>query len=147
MYTTTRTCKIGNNTLIGSYTQVYDKAQIISSVIGQRCIIASGAVVRNSYIFDGTIIGAGSVIDQSIVGAGVRIGEKGTLAKGCLVADGVILGPGAKLSPYDRVSVGPGNRGPSSQAQLSGEDGEDVDSELEDFEFGMAFPVFFFSGG
>jgi len=61
-------------------------------------------MIRNSYIFDNTVIGPNCVIDQSIIGANVNVREGTTIEKGCLVADGVAVGPKAVLQAFDRVS-------------------------------------------
>ncbi|TFK54991.1 nucleotide-diphospho-sugar transferase [Heliocybe sulcata] len=121
-----RTCKIGNNTLIGSFTQVFDNAQVTASVIGQRCKIGMNTVIRNSYIFDGTTIGANCVIENSIIGSKVQIKDKTRVQKGCLVADEVVLGPEAKLRPFERVS----KRRDADDAE-EGEEGEDSGDESE----------------
>ncbi|KAH9981249.1 nucleotide-diphospho-sugar transferase [Lactifluus volemus] len=99
-----RTCKIGNNTLIGPSTQVHDEAQVIASTIGVRCSIGAGSVLRNAYIFDDVEIGPNCTLESCIVGTGVRIGEGSRIARGSLVADGVKLGQGTVLRPFERVS-------------------------------------------
>lgn len=121
-----RTCTIGNNTLIGAHSQIYDNVEITTSVIGQHCTINAGCTIRNSYIFDHTVIGPNCVIDQSIIGAGVVIREGTIVKKGCLVADGVIVGPKAVLQEFERVS--------KKREIPEGE--EEEDSELEDFDPG-----------
>ncbi|KAN0076973.1 Nucleotide-diphospho-sugar transferase [Tylopilus felleus] len=98
-----RTCKIGNQTLIGSKSQIADNAQIIASVLGQRCMIGAGSVVRNSYLFDGVVVGPNCVIEYSIVGAGVQIKEESRVERGCLIADKVIIGPTARLEPFQKL--------------------------------------------
>lgn len=120
-----RTCTIGNNTLIGAHSQIYDNVEIVASVIGQHCVIEAGCTIRNSYIFDHTVVGANCVIDQSIIGTGVVMREGTTVKKGCLVADGVVIGPNAVLQDFERVS----------KKRVIPEDEED-DSELEDFDQG-----------
>ncbi|KZT26304.1 nucleotide-diphospho-sugar transferase [Neolentinus lepideus HHB14362 ss-1] len=119
-----RTCKIGNNTLIGSSTHVFDNAQVISSVLGQKCKIGVNTVIRNSYIFDGTTIGANCVVENSIIGAKVHIKDKSRIERGCLVADGVVVGPEAKLRPFERVS--------KRRDTEVGDDDEDEESEEEE---------------
>lgn len=117
-----RTCKIGNNTLLGAHTQVFENAQVSASVVGQHCTIGAGAVISQSYIFDGTVIGAGVHVEKSIVGANVRIGDKSAVQRGCLVGDGVVLGRNASLRPFEKVSV-----------KLEGEDNDsDEDSDAEE---------------
>jgi translation initiation factor eIF-2B subunit epsilon len=123
---TRRTCKIGNNTLIGSCTTIADDVQIIASVIGKHCTIGAGSVVRDSYIFDGTSIGPECVVERSIVGGGVLIKEKSTVPRGCLIGDGVIIGPEACLEPFERLSRRRSSKGDGDE--------EDVGSDLEEAE-------------
>lgn len=124
-----RTCKVGNNTLIGSSTQVFDNAQIISSVIGQRCRIGPGTIISNSYVFDGTTIGANCVIENSIIGSKVNIKDKSRVERGCLISDGVILGPEAKLRPFERVSKRRDTEGSNDGDEEEEEESEDEDEE------------------
>ncbi|KAG2041714.1 nucleotide-diphospho-sugar transferase [Suillus americanus] len=143
-----RTCKIGNNTLIGSKSQIADNAQVTASVLGQRCVVGAGSIVRNSYLFDGAVVGPNCVVEHSIIGSGVHIKERTRVERGCLIADGVVVGPQAKLAPFSRLSK---RRQDSDEEDEefedaeeeceeddgAGEDGDDedeVDSELEDVE-------------
>ncbi|KAI9065143.1 nucleotide-diphospho-sugar transferase [Trametes sanguinea] len=119
-----RTCKVGNNTLIGSHTTIEANATVHASVIGQRCTIGPGAVLRNAYIFDDTHIGAGCVVEGSIVGARVRLGDRCSVPRGCLIADGVVIGEGAKLRKFERVS--------RKREALKAEHPEDADEEDEE---------------
>jgi carbonic anhydrase/acetyltransferase-like protein (isoleucine patch superfamily) len=132
---TCRTCKIGNNTLIGPSTQVRDETQVNASTIGARCSIGAGSVLRNAYIFDDVEIGPNCTLESCIVGARVRIGEGSQIARGSLVADGVKLGQGTVLRPFERVS-----RKKQKPVAMIGELAEDesdegeADSELEEAE-------------
>ena len=128
-----RTCKIGNNTLIGSHTVISANASIHASVIGQRCTIGPGAVLRDAYIFDDTHVGAGAVVEGSIIGARVTLGDGARVPRGCLIADGVAIGANAKLRKFERVSK---KREERSQNEGDGSDGDDEesDSELEEVE-------------
>jgi translation initiation factor eIF-2B subunit epsilon len=60
--------------------------------------------ISHAYIFDDTHIDAGTVVEHSIIGSGVKIAEDCTIKRGALVGDGVILGKGAHLRPFERVS-------------------------------------------
>jgi translation initiation factor eIF-2B subunit epsilon len=118
LYHPCRTCKVGNNTLIGSSTQIYDHASVVGSVIGKRCTIGPNVKITDSYIFDDTFIGADTVIDKSIIGFKVSVGKNCIINKGCLVGDDVRIGDGAQLRPYEKVAT-----------QLP--PGDDDDSDLE----------------
>ncbi|KAJ7063206.1 nucleotide-diphospho-sugar transferase [Mycena amicta] len=121
-----RTCKIGNNTLIGACTKILDDAQLIGSVIGRNCIIGSGSIIEGSYIFDGTVIGAGCVVRRSIIGAGVTIKDKTTIERGCIVGDGVAVGPSAAVMPFERLSKR--REGPAEDSE------EEEDSDIDEIE-------------
>ncbi|KAJ7285945.1 nucleotide-diphospho-sugar transferase [Mycena rebaudengoi] len=103
--------------------------QIIGSVIGSNCVIGAGTVIDGSYIFDGTVIGAQCVVKRSIIGAGVTIKEKTRIEKGCLVGDGVVIGPLAVLDPFERLSK---RRDKTTSAEE--EDEDDDDSDLDEIE-------------
>lgn len=131
-----RTCRIGNNTLIGSHTVISANASVHASVIGQRCTIGPGAVLREAYIFDDTHIGAGAVVEGSIIGARVTLGDGARIPRGCLIADGVAIGANAKLRKFERVSKKREER-PSREEDGSDGDDEESDSELEEIEARM----------
>ena len=149
-YTRARTCNIGTSTLIGSSTQVAENVQIIASVIGQNCTIGAGSIIRNSYIFENTIIGARCVVERSIVGAGVMVKDGSRVPLGCLIGEGVIIGPDATLEPYERLSV---ERHEIVGVESGDEDGvdddhDDDDSDIEEVEASELnihpFQVFFY---
>jgi translation initiation factor eIF-2B subunit epsilon len=132
-----RTCKIGNNTLLGPSTQVRDEAQVIASTIGARCSIGTGTILRNAYLFDDVTVGPDCVLESCIVGTGVRVGEGSRIARGSLIADDVKLGPGTILRPFDRVSK---QRQKSNLTTTEDESDEgDDDSELEEAEQNQPF--------
>jgi translation initiation factor eIF-2B subunit epsilon len=83
---------------------VSDSARILYSVIGQRCVIGEGSVIRGSYLFDDVVVEAGSVVERSVLGERARVKEGSTVQRGCLLGDGVVLGPAARLAPFERVS-------------------------------------------
>ncbi|KAG1756540.1 nucleotide-diphospho-sugar transferase [Suillus paluster] len=141
--TLSRTCKIGNNTLIGSKSQIADNAQVTASVLGQGCTVGAGSIVRNSYLFDGAIIGPNCVVEHSIIGSGVQIKERTRVERGCLIADGVIVGPQARLAPFSRLSKRRQDNDEEDEDEEEDEEGDEgnedddedeVDSELEDVE-------------
>lgn len=126
-----RTCKIGNQILIGSKSQIADNAQIVGSVLGQRCVIGAGSVVRHSYLFDGVVVGPNCVIEYSIIGAGVQIKEMSRVERGCLVADKVTIGPKARLEPFQKLLK---KSQDDHEEEVEVEAGEDEDDEADDEE-------------
>ena len=139
---TCRTCKVGNNTLIGTSSHVGDDTQVVASTLGARCSIGYGTVLRNAYVFNDVTIGPNCVLESCIIGAGVQVGEGSRIAWGSLVADGVKLRPGTVLIPFERVSA----RRKPKPAPATGEEDEsdkgDVDSELEVAEKSHSLCVF-----
>jgi len=132
-----RTCKIGNNTLIGPSTRIHDEVQVVASTIGARCSIGAATVLRNVYIFDDVTIGTNCVLESCIVGTGVRIGEGSRIARGSLIADGVKLGPGTALKSFDRISKRKQKSNSTTDGGVTEEDESDdgdADSELEEAE-------------
>lgn len=103
-------------------------------MIGQNCNIGAGTIIKNSYIFENTIIGARCVVERSIIGAGVVVKDGSHVPLGCLIAEGVVIGPDAMLDPYERLSVkrneiiGAGGFGDGI------DDNDDDDSDIEEVE-------------
>ncbi|KAF8447592.1 nucleotide-diphospho-sugar transferase [Boletus edulis BED1] len=132
-----RTCKVGNQTLIGSKSQIADNAQIVASVLGQRCVIGAGSVVRHSYLFDGVVVGPNCVVEHSIIGAGAQIKEASRVERGCLIADKVIIGPGARMEPFQKLlkKCQDGRAEGEEEEEEEGEEeeaNEDEDDEADD---------------
>lgn len=108
-------------------------------------------MVRNSYLFDGVVVGPNCTIEYSIIGSGVQIKERTRVERGCLIADGVVVGPQARLAPFSRLSKrrledDEDNNADQEQEDEEDEEGDDegddsdgddedeVDSELEEVE-------------
>lgn len=123
-----RSCTVGPNTLIGRGASISHRSFVKDSVIGENCTIGVEAVIKDSYIWDGAIIEDKCVVEQSIIGSGVCVKSGSKIRRGCLVADGVIMGPNADLKPFTRVS-------PKLDEELE----EGNDSELEDMEIGRFY--------
>jgi translation initiation factor eIF-2B subunit epsilon len=65
------------------------------------------------------------------VGSGVEIKDSSVVERGSLIGDKVVIGPGAKLKPFDRLSV------PWAAGASGNDDDEDEDSDIEDAEKGQ----------
>jgi translation initiation factor eIF-2B subunit epsilon len=107
---------------------VSENVSITASVIGQRCNIGAGSKISGSYIFEGAIIGEQCIIERSIIGAGVQVKDGSHIPKGCLLADGVVVGPDASLQPFERLSVS------RDKEDGDSEDDADEDSDIEEVE-------------
>ncbi|KAG8217822.1 hypothetical protein J3R82DRAFT_5987 [Butyriboletus roseoflavus] len=129
-----RTCKIGNQSLIGSKSQISDNAQVVASVLGQRCVIGAGSIVRNSYLFDGVVVGPNCVIEYSIVGAGVQIKETSRVERGCLIGDKVTIGPQARMEPFQKLSKKCQDDHEEDDNEEEDDDDDDDDEEEEEEE-------------
>jgi len=79
-------------------------------------------------LFDRVVVGPNCVIDRSIIGAGVDIKEDSQVQKGCLVGDGVVVGPEAHLAPFARLSK------TRTKETENDEEDDGNDSELEQAE-------------
>lgn len=125
-------CTVGPNTLIGTGSSISHHSIIKDSIIGRKCSIGVETLITDSYIWEGAIIEDKCVIRESIIGKGVHVKSGSRIEKGCLVADGVILGPGADLQKYTRVS---------KRSDISDEHHPEtgLDSEQEEVEAGLSF--------
>lgn len=102
-------------------------------MIGQNCTIGASSIIKNSYIFENTIIGARCIIERSIIAAGVTVKDNSHVPLGCLIGEGVVIGPNAILDPYERLSV---RRKEIIGGGSGGEDGVDDedDSDIDEVE-------------
>lgn len=99
-----RSCKIGPNTILGYNTKISDNVQILHSAMGNNCSVGANTVIKDSYLWDDVVVESGCTIEQCIVGRGAKILKGSVLDRGCLIGDGVILGPDANLLEFTRVS-------------------------------------------
>jgi len=96
--------------------------------------LEAGSVIKNSCIFENTIVGASCIVERSIIGAGVMAKDCSHVPLGCLIAEGVVIGPDAMLHPYERLSakrneiIGAGGDGDGVDAN------DDDDSDIEEVE-------------
>ncbi|KAF8334178.1 nucleotide-diphospho-sugar transferase [Cantharellus anzutake] len=121
-----RTCTLGSHSQVGHRSYVDDDAIIEGSVIGPGCHIGPYVKISNSFLMEGSSIGANSVVTQSIVACGVQIGPNSNIDRGCMIGDGAILGSGAQIPPFSKVS---GTLPP--QDDEWDEDGQDADQKLK----------------
>ena len=73
-------------------------------------------------------------MERSIISAGVVVKDGSHVPLGCLIAEGVVIGPDAMLDPYERLSV---KRNESIGAGGNGDgidDNDDDDSDIEEVE-------------
>ena len=119
-----RTCQLGTHTLIGCQSEIGDKALLHQSVLGSSVKVGSRTRISASYIWANTVVGAGCTIERSIVGENVKILDGVKINKGCIIADGCVIGPNVELPAFSRI----GNKRFRSEFDF------DSDSEDDDHE-------------
>ncbi|KAI5122066.1 hypothetical protein M0805_006049 [Coniferiporia weirii] len=119
-----RTSRVEPLTQLGPGAFIAADARVARSVLGAHCKLEQGAVVTDSFLWDGVRVEAGCVVEGSVLGKGVTVLRGSRIERGCLIADGVVVGPEARLKALTRVSM--------RRDLLEG--AEDVDDELEDVE-------------
>ncbi len=117
-----RTCQLGPHTLVGSQSEIGDKASLHQSVLGSSVKVGSRTTISGSYVWTGSVIGSGCSIERSIVGERVTILDGVKLNKGCIISGGCTVGPNVDLPAFSRV----GNKKERSD--------DDFDSDSEDDE-------------
>lgn len=129
-----RTANIGTNTLIASRCTISENVSIISSVLGPNCFVGPGTTIRNAYIFENTIIGADCTVEKSIIGSGVSVKDGSVVPKGCLIGDWVVIGPKARLTPFERLSSSKRTARRDEDDASAVDDQEEDDSDTEEIE-------------
>ncbi|KAN0063957.1 translation initiation factor eIF-2B epsilon subunit, GEF [Thecaphora frezii] len=125
-----RTCTFGPASLLGSHSQIGDKACVEQSIIGPSVQIGARSTIVGSYIWAGAQIGEGCVVERAIVGEGARILDGVKLGRGTIVASGCVIGPNVELEPYARVAM------KRFGAELEDDDDFDDDTVDEDVDEG-----------
>lgn len=98
-----RTCQLGQQTLVGSQSEIGDKASLQQSVLGSSVKVGSRTTISGSYIWANTVIGAGCSIERSIIGENVKILDGVKINKGCIIAESCVVGPNVELAPFSRI--------------------------------------------
>lgn len=83
--------------MVGDGTSLGSGATISDSVIGRNCHIGNDVVLERAYIWDNVIIEQGCKVTQSILADGVSLKRNTVLSKGCVLCDGVTIGPDVEL--------------------------------------------------
>jgi NDP-sugar pyrophosphorylase family protein len=80
--------------MIGDDCVIKSGARIINSVLGASCFVEENAVIEDSVVWSHSRIGAGARLSGAIVGRGAHIGRS------VLVGAGVVLGDKSSLTDY-----------------------------------------------
>ncbi|KAH7107522.1 nucleotide-diphospho-sugar transferase [Auriculariales sp. MPI-PUGE-AT-0066] len=99
-----RSCRFGNNSMIGGGSRLEDKTAVEGSVLGTNSVIGASSTVSNSFLWNDVKVGPGCSVESSILASGVTLLENTRLGRGCLVGEGVVLGPNIDLPAFSRIS-------------------------------------------
>lgn len=78
--------------LIGPRSVIEEGARVLAySVLGEHCLVRTGAQIERSTMHDNVYIGADADIAGAIVGRGSEIGAGSTVAENATIADGCVL--------------------------------------------------------
>ncbi len=87
-------CRVAADAVVGPYT-----------VLGDRCEVASGAVVLDSLLWDGVVVGAGAHVEKAIIASRARIGAGARISPGAVIGHDAEIAPGAEIAANARVAV------------------------------------------
>ncbi|EJD05818.1 nucleotide-diphospho-sugar transferase [Fomitiporia mediterranea MF3/22] len=99
-----RTSHIGPLTLLGPGTSIASDARVVRSVLGENCFLEQGSSVTDSILWDDVRVEQGAIVEDSVLGKGVTVLRGSRIDRGCLISDGVVVGPEARLKKLTRVS-------------------------------------------
>jgi NDP-sugar pyrophosphorylase family protein len=74
-------------------------------VLGERCRIGAGAIVRDTVLWDGVIIGERAVVDGAIVASDAQIGHDARVHAGSVIGHDAVVPAGETLGPDSRVGA------------------------------------------
>lgn len=95
-----RTTGTVENSVVASSSQVGEGSRILSSSIDQDCRIGKQVVIDHSVLWKGVRVGDRAQLRGCIVGNRCQIGHHAVVAKG------VVLGDGSRVSAYSRLVSG-----------------------------------------
>lgn len=125
------TCRLGDDTAVGSGSAFGGNTTVRGSVVGAGCAVGDNVAVEDSYLFDGVRVRDNCVVRCSVVGAGCTIGENSKITDGCVLGDGVVIEPGTELQRKRVCSAGAGDKATRLSANAYLYDADD-DSDSDD---------------
>jgi len=90
--------RIDESTLLGSSVKLGQEVRLVSSSIGDNCVIGDHALLENTVIWPGVTIGPYSKLSGCIVGRNCQIGHHVTVSRG------VVLGDESRVTDYSSIS-------------------------------------------
>ena len=94
-----RSARLKGPLVIGSNCSIGAGASIEGPVaIGEGCTIGAETDIKGTVIWHNTSIGRGASIRGSVIAEHVSIGQRSTLAAGCVIGNGVSVDSGSKLA-------------------------------------------------
>jgi translation initiation factor eIF-2B subunit epsilon len=91
---------LSQGVVIGKNTIIETNCNIRNSVIGDNCHIKAGSVLNGAYLFSNVVLEEGTTINRSIIGNGAKVLKSTSVQLGCILGDGVIVGPDASIANY-----------------------------------------------
>lgn len=85
------TCNVGNDTVIGSNSQLGSGTCVVNSIIGKNCMIGSNVTIENAYLFDGVQVKDNCVIQFSVIGQNCTITENCHITESCILGSDVVI--------------------------------------------------------
>jgi NDP-sugar pyrophosphorylase family protein len=86
--------QVDENTIMDWDVEIGEEARIISSSIGEHCVIGNHALVEGSVIWPGTIIGEHARLVGCVVGGKCQVGRHAVISRG------VVLGDQSQITDY-----------------------------------------------
>lgn len=134
------TCDVGNDTVIGSNSNLGSSTRIFKSIIGKNCTIGNNVIIENSYLFNNVKIENNSVIKFSVIGENSTIKKNSKILDSCILGSGVVIEPNTELQQTRLHCSNLSNKLKmlSSKAYIY-ETGNDSDSDDEQEVNGLAY--------
>jgi NDP-sugar pyrophosphorylase family protein len=93
-----KNAQIDANTLMAPGVEIGEEARIVSSSIGENCVIGNHATIEGSVIWPGVTIGEHARLVGCLVGRGCEVGRHAAVTRG------VVLGDESKVTEYSWLS-------------------------------------------
>ena len=95
--------QIEKNVIVGPESTLGRESTVRDSVIGTKCEIKSGCVIRNSHIWDEVTIERNCTIDGAVLCSGVTVKEGTVITPDCILSYDTTVGPNITLKRGTRV--------------------------------------------